>query len=45
MAMNWPEGDAGFMTSVQQIKQEVYMNNLSVFQELTFWHQNLAFKF
>jgi hypothetical protein len=32
--MNWQVGDAGFMTLIQQIKQEVYVNNLSALQEL-----------
>lgn len=29
MAMNWHESDAGFMTLIQLIKQEVYVNILS----------------
>jgi hypothetical protein len=32
--MNWHEGDTGFMALIQQIKQEVYLNNLSAPQEL-----------
>jgi hypothetical protein len=32
--MNLHEDDAGFMTVIQQIKQEVYVNNLSALQDL-----------